>query len=76
MADTAPHTPPAVENDKVDLKLPAAILKHLKETLFTRYSSPSPSPIDPHVSSVSSIPSQLSDSGARSQRNCCLAKIF
>ena len=39
IADTGPHTPLAVENDKVDLKLPAATLKHLKETLFTRYSS-------------------------------------
>jgi hypothetical protein len=62
--------------DKVDLKLLAATLKHPKETPFTHYSSPSPSPVDPDVSSVSSIPSQLSDSGGRSQRNCHPPKIL
>jgi hypothetical protein len=71
-----PTLHPLLKMDKVDLKLLAATLKHPKETPFTRYSSPSPSSVDPDISSVSSIPSQLSGSGGRSQRNRHPAKIL
>jgi len=63
-----PHTPPTVENDEADLQLPATITEHLNETASTRHASPSTS-VDLDVSSLSSIPSQLSESGGRLQQN-------
>jgi hypothetical protein len=63
-----PHTPPTVENNEADLQLPATITEHLNETASTRHASPSTS-VDLGVSSLSSIPSQLSESGGRLQQN-------
>ena len=42
----------------------------LNETAFPRHLSTSSTPVNPDVSSVSSIPPQLSNSGDRPQQNC------
>ena len=76
MADTAPHTPPVVENDEAELQLPTTMAEILDETPTSRHGSPSPSPVAPDGSSVSSIPSQLSDNGGRPHRNRHPPKIF
>jgi hypothetical protein len=74
LAQTAPHIPPAVED--VDLQLPAAVIEHGHETPSARHVSTSSTPVDPEMSSVSSIPSQLSDSGSRPQRSRHPPKTF
>jgi hypothetical protein len=56
MAQTAPHTPPTVENDKADLQSPAATIENLNEMPSACNDSPSSIPVTPDVSSVSSIP--------------------
>jgi hypothetical protein len=69
IARTAPHTPPAVEIEKIDLHSPAGTIENLNKTPSPRHDSPSSTPVDPNASSVSSIPLQVSDNGGRPQRN-------
>jgi hypothetical protein len=75
IADTAPHIPLAVEND-VNLQLPAAIIEYANGIHSVSHGFSSPTAVDPDESSVSSIPSQLSDSGSRARRNRHAPKVF